>query len=265
MAFGTAVQLNAALLLVMEPVVRPVGSPQSGGVVMEKLVLLMSKKMLPMASILILAVVLSVLGITTAWLPSLGVLSKSTVGKVCPPSVLSEIFTLAQLMGAMLVLFTVQVTVCVEPPAQLTAVLGAETPNGPAVPLTVTTISAKDVCPTSGTVELYGALSQTVSLKFKVRATELRASMLAPASPPASGPVTAAPARMVASRGNKRVGEVVGLKEIQLGPVVLVALATLDAPVVVELSFCSQLYVSTSPSASVALPVKAKGVLLGIV
>ena len=66
MALGTAVQLIAALLLVMEPVVSPVGSPQSGGVVMEKLVLLMSKKMLPMASILILAVVLSVLGITTA-------------------------------------------------------------------------------------------------------------------------------------------------------------------------------------------------------
>ena len=149
MAFGTAVQLNAALLLVMEPVVRPVGSPHSGGVVMEKLVLLMSKKMLPMASILILAVVLSVLGITTAWLPSLGVLSKSTVGKVCPPSVLNEIFTLAQLMGARLVLLTVQVTVCVVPAPQLTAVLGAETPNGPAVPLTVTTISAKDVCPTS--------------------------------------------------------------------------------------------------------------------
>ena len=57
-------------------------------------------------------------------------------------------------MGAMLVLLTVQVTVCVVPAPQLTAVLGAETPNGPAVPLTVTTISAKDVCPTSGTVEL---------------------------------------------------------------------------------------------------------------
>ncbi|OPZ17631.1 MAG: hypothetical protein BWZ05_01286 [Bacteroidetes bacterium ADurb.BinA245] len=66
---------------------------------------------------------------------------------------------------------------------------------------------------------------------MSVRETELSASVLAPASPPVNGPETFWPARMVASFGNKRVGEVEGLNEIQLGPVAFVALATLLAPV----------------------------------
>ena len=86
------------------------------------------------------------------------------------------------------------------------------------------------------------ALSRTVNRKFNVRDTELRASVFAPASPPGSGPETLDPARMVASLGNSLVGEVLPTNEIQLGPVVLVGLATLLEPVCVEeaLSFCSQ-------------------------
>ena len=47
---------------------------------------------------------------------------------------------------------------------------------------------------------------------------------------------------MVASFGKYLVGDMVGLNDIQLGPVALVALATLLAPVCEEeaLSFCSQ-------------------------
>ena len=105
-----------------------------------KLVLLISKKIFPTASTFILAVVDGVVGITNASVPSFGVLATSTVGNVNPPSVLNEIFTLAQLIGAMLVLFTDHVMVCVEPPAQLTAVLGTVTAKGPAVAFTVTTV-----------------------------------------------------------------------------------------------------------------------------
>ena len=64
--------------------------------------------------------------------------------------------------------------------------------------------------------------------------------MLQTASPPGKGGVTNKPARMVDNLGNVRVGDVVGLKDNQFGPVNLVGDATLFAPVVVELSFCSQ-------------------------
>ena len=76
-----------------------------------KLVLEISKKILPTASILIRAVVLKPTGIVTACVPSFGVVASNTVGKVKPPSVEKEIFTLAQLIGAALVLFTSQVIV----------------------------------------------------------------------------------------------------------------------------------------------------------
>lgn len=147
--------------------------------------------------------------------------------------------------------------------------LGAETANGPEAALTVTVMSVKLVCPTdTGEVELYAALSLTVKRKFNVLATELNASVLALASPPVNGPLINAPERMVASFGKYLVGEVVGAKEIQLGPDALVALATLLVPVWEEeaLSFCSHEYVNTLPaSASVAEPVNANGVLFGIV
>ena len=109
-------------------------------------------------------------------------------------------------------------------------------------------------------------MSLTVNLKFNVLDTELNASVFAPASPPGKGPETFRPANIVANFGNNLVGDVVGLNDNQFGPVVFVALATLLAPVVVELSFCSQQYVNTSPAfASVAEPVRAKGVLIGMV
>ena len=101
----------------MAEVVKPAGDPQAAAAPMVKFVLLISKKILPTASIFILAVVVGVDGITNACVPSLGVFAASTVGKVCPPSVLNEIFTLAQLTGAAVVLATLQVIFCVEPPA----------------------------------------------------------------------------------------------------------------------------------------------------
>ena len=93
-----------------------------------------------------------------------------------------------------------------------------------------------------GAVELYGALSRTVKRKFKARATELRASILAMASPPGSGPVTELPAKTVARRGKIRVGLVVAGKDNQFGPMALVGDATELLPVVAEVpaSSCSQ-------------------------
>ena len=100
-----------------------------------------SKKMLPTASIFILAVVVATLGIVSASEPSLGVLAERTVGKVVPPSVDNDILTLAQLTGAPVVPATSHVIVWVEPPAHDTLVLGDVTWKGPEVLLTVTVIS----------------------------------------------------------------------------------------------------------------------------
>lgn len=132
-------------MVVIAEVVKPVAVPQEEPEVIVKLVLEISKKIFPTASIFILAVLVGVLGITSASDPSLGVLAASTVGKVCPPSVDKDIFTLAQLTGAAVVLATDQVMVCVELPAYDTAVFGAVTANGPEAALTVTTISVNCV------------------------------------------------------------------------------------------------------------------------
>jgi hypothetical protein len=64
---------------------------------------------------------------------------------VSPPSVDKRIFTLPQLTGVTFVLATFQVTVWAVPTTQLTAVFGALTVNGPAVPLTVTRIRSSEV------------------------------------------------------------------------------------------------------------------------
>ena len=85
--------------------------------VMAKLTLLMSKKILSIDSIFILAVDVILLGITKASVPSLAVLSERTIGKVRPPLVLSVIFTLLQFIGARLVPLTLHVMVWVEPTA----------------------------------------------------------------------------------------------------------------------------------------------------
>jgi hypothetical protein len=49
-AFATVFQLILALLLVIEVVERPAGSPQRGGAVRVKLALLISKKILPIGN-----------------------------------------------------------------------------------------------------------------------------------------------------------------------------------------------------------------------
>lgn len=64
--------------------------------------------------------------------------------------------------------------------------------------------------------------------------------MLQTASPPGKGGVTNKPARIVDNLGKVRVEDAVGLNESQFGPVALVGDATLFAPDVVALSFCSQ-------------------------
>ena len=108
-------------------------------------------------------------------------------------------------------------------------------------------------------------MSLTVNLKFNVLETELNASILAIASPPGKGGVTNNPARIVDNLGKFLVGDVVEGNDNQFGPVNFVGEATLAFPDVVETSFCSQLYVKGSLSGSVAEPVRAKGVLIGIV
>lgn len=104
--------------------------------VMVKFASEISKKMFPTASILILAAVVAVFGTVTLCDPSFAVLATRTVGNVVPPSVESEILTLAALMGALVVFATFQVTVWVEPPAYDTAVFGDVTTNGPLLPST---------------------------------------------------------------------------------------------------------------------------------
>lgn len=90
--------------------------------------------------------------------------------------------------------------------------------------------------------------------------------MLQIASPPGKGGVISKPARMVDDLGRSLVGDVVGLNDNQFGPDDFVAYATLFAAVwPVPLSFCSQQNVIGSFSGSVAEPVSANGVLIGIV
>jgi hypothetical protein len=113
----TAVQLTLALLVVTDEEARPVAVPQDEPAVIVKFVLEISKKILLTASTFILAVVDGVFGITNVSVPSFGVLAINTVGNVCPPSVLNDIFTLAQLTGEAVVLFTLHVMACDELPA----------------------------------------------------------------------------------------------------------------------------------------------------
>jgi hypothetical protein len=96
--------------------------------------------------------------------------------------------------------------VWVDPLGHDTFVLGDVTWNGPEVALTLTDMSVYAVWPTAiGAVELKGWLSLTVSLKFKVLATELNASILQIASPPGKGGVTNKPERIVDNLGKTLV------------------------------------------------------------
>ena len=137
-----------------------------------------SKKILPTASIFTLAVVVTLLGTVIDSVPSLGVLASSTMGNVLPPSVDKLIFTFAQFTGAAFELFTLQVMVCEEPGAQVTAVLGAVTAKGPAVAEMITCISSLVLLPPP----LW--LSRAVNRKLSVRATEGSTSHLLVLVPP---------------------------------------------------------------------------------
>jgi hypothetical protein len=100
-------------------------------------------------------VVPGVEGTVTTSDPSLAVEAAKTVGKVFPPSVDNKIFTEAQFTEPAFVPFTFQVTVAELPAAHVTFVLGAVTWKGPAVLVTVTTTSVKEVWPTAtGAAEL---------------------------------------------------------------------------------------------------------------
>src|SRR5437868_9020434 len=127
----------------MEDAAKPVGAPQDEPAVIVKSAFEISKNIFPTASTFILAVVVGVFGITNASVPSFGVLAANTVGNVWPPSIDKDIFTLAQLTGAAVVLATAHVIVCVDPPTYDTAVFGDVTEKGPEALLTVTTISVK--------------------------------------------------------------------------------------------------------------------------
>jgi hypothetical protein len=129
-------------VVVIAEAVNPAGEAQPEPAVIVKLVLEISKKIFPTASIFTLAVVVGVLGIVTTSLPSLGVLATNVL-KVVPPSVEMDIFTLAQLTGAAVVLATFHVMVCDELPAHETAAFGAVTEKGPDELVTVTVMSAK--------------------------------------------------------------------------------------------------------------------------
>jgi len=113
---------------------------------------------------------------------------------VSPPSVDRNISTLAALTPLPVVPATSHVTVCVVPAFHVTLVLGEFTTKGPAVPLTVTTISSLLLVPPPAT------LSLTVSLKFKVLATLGTASHFQ----------EVAPVLIVSSLGKYRSGFVVG-------------------------------------------------------
>src|SRR5262245_39701023 len=93
---------------------------------------LRSKNTLPTASILMRAALVAMLGMVTLAVPSLGVLSASTYGKVLPPSAEKVIFTALVLTGAASVPATFQVTVWVEPPFTVDGVDAEVTRNGPA-------------------------------------------------------------------------------------------------------------------------------------
>jgi len=109
-----------------------------------------SKNILPTASIFIRAVVVDKLGIVTLCDPSLAVLPANTDGNVVPPSVDNDILTLAALTGAFVVFATFHVTVCVEPPANVTVVFGDVTTNGPLFASTDTVDDAVLMPPVKG-------------------------------------------------------------------------------------------------------------------
>ena len=125
-----------------------------------------------------------------------------------PPSVERKISTLAALTPFPVVPATFQVTVCVVPAFQVTFVFGALTKKGPAVPLTVITVSSLLLAPPPA------LLSLTVNLKFNVRATFGTASHCHDVAPDLT----------VSNLGKYLFESVVGVKDLNAGPEVAVVL-----------------------------------------
>src|SRR5258706_1828786 len=220
--------------------------------------------MLPTPSTLTRAWVVAMpAGIVTPWLPSFGVLARSSIGKALPPSTDSVMRTLAVLIGTAVVPATLQVTVCAEPAAQLTAVFGAVTAKGQAALLTVIAVAASLVPPPPA------LLSRTVTLKFKVR---LAFGSTSPANHsgvvvPGNGAVAGtafALLRMYRQLWKVRVGSAMGSNERNIGPLVTVASSTPTAFAGPRSNY-SHSYVSTSPpSASLPLALSVNGVRPGM-
>ena len=125
-----------------------------------------SKKMLPTAATRTRACVVAMpAGSVTCSLPSFGVLLASSIGHVAPPSIDSVMRTFAVDTGASALEATFHATVATLPAANVAAVFGAVTANGPAAFATVTTVLASFVPPPPA------RLSRTVTRKFSVRLT----------------------------------------------------------------------------------------------
>jgi hypothetical protein len=99
-----------------------------------------SKKTLLTASTLMRAWVVSTSGSVTVAEPLFGTWSASTSGYVWPPSSERLILTSEVLTGGRSVFALSQVTVCCEPPSQVTAVFGEVTRNGPALVASVSVV-----------------------------------------------------------------------------------------------------------------------------
>lgn len=181
--------------------------------------LLTSKKIWLEPFTMILPVEVDIFGMVTACEPSLGVPDRRVV-HVVPLSVDHKISTLDALTPLDVVPATFQVMIWLVPPLYVVAEFCEVILKGPAVPLTVTTISS-ELLP-----EPPDLLSRTVNRKFKVRATVGTASTVI--SDPA---VVVDPANTEAIRGKYRTGEAVGVHDLNVGPEVLVPLAAELAPV----------------------------------
>ena len=99
--------------------------------------------------------------------PSFAVVARIVVGKVCPPSVESEIFTLAVSIPPPVVPLTSHVTSTLVFPVQVDAVFCVVTLNGVVVFTTVITEPASEIPPSP---------SRTVTLKFIVLAADGKSS-----------------------------------------------------------------------------------------
>src|SRR5215213_7786616 len=153
----------------------------------------MLKKTLPTASTLTRLFWLNVPGTVIVSEPSFGVDAASVIGNVAPPLVESVIFTFAQLTGATFVFATFHVTVCVEDVFHVVLFDGCVTVNGPEAESTLSRMPSELIAPPSPRV------SRSVTLKSIVRVVVGRDS-----------PKVATPERMSDSRGNVRLGLVVG-------------------------------------------------------